>query len=72
MSKTPVNKGVSPCAHGRAMHPQACARPYGRIMAVLECTVSYLPQDRKTTLLWANSGLYESQTKTKPNRNKRY
>ena len=72
MSKTPVNKGISPCAHERAMRPQACARPHGRNVAVLECTVSYLPQQRKSTLLWANSGLYENQARTKPNRNQRY
>lgn len=55
MMKTPINKGLWPCACGQIASAGAHTLAGGREVAVLECSVRYNRATGKSELLMANS-----------------
>lgn len=62
MLKTPVNKGLWPCACGQNASAGAHTLAGGREVAVLECSVRYNRATGKSQLLMANSERVNNQT----------
>lgn len=63
--KTLVNKGEWPRIRARIAPALAPTLAGAGVAAVLECSVTYSPHTRKSTLHKPNSGLDECQKKSK-------